>query len=45
MEETALNKLRIQSPENIYISQHLQGAGYMMSAALQAARLAYFLSV
>jgi len=40
MEETTGNKFHIQSPDNIYISHHLQRRGHIVSAALQAAQLA-----
>ena len=42
MEETMWNKLYIQSPENIYISRHLQGTGYVASAALHAVQLVIY---
>jgi len=36
VEETTWNKLHVQCLENIYASYHLQWAGHIVSAALQA---------
>jgi len=37
--------LQLQNSENIYASHHLQGAGHMVSAVLQAAQLVAFCNV